>query len=399
MERPPGKRPSAPVERTERVERPSRRRPRRRRRGPLLLVLVVLVAAIGAGGYLGYKKMFGVPDFEGDGNGDVIVRIKQGDLISAMGTELARQGVVQSAKAFTTAAALDDAKARSLQPGYYRLRLGMSGQKAVELLLDPTSRVGQLEIKGGVQLDDTRLPDGKVAPGVLSMISKATCVDINGSDTCITPEQLRATMMSTPPSQLGVPGWAVAEVGKAEPKRRLEGWLAPGRYDVRPGSSPVEVLRTLVSASAAQYESLGLLTTAEKSKYSAYQLLVIASLVEREGLTPDFNKISRVIYNRLKDRVRLGLDSTVNYPLDLQEVRTSTEDRNRPGPYNSYLNYGLPPTPIGAPGREAIQSALNPEDGPWMFFVRCHKDGTSCFATSLPEHQKNVKEALAAGAF
>jgi UPF0755 protein len=127
--------------------------------------------------------------------------------------------------------------------------------------------------------------------------------------------------------------------------------------------------------------------------------LVIASMVEKEGLTQDFSKIARVIYNRLKDRVRLGLDSTVNYPLDLQEVRTSTQDRGRAGPYNSYLNYGLTPTPIGAPGDRAIQATLQPDPGPWMFFVRCHKDGTSCFATSLAEHQRNVQQALASGAF
>jgi UPF0755 protein len=329
----------------------------------------------------------------------VIVQINQGDPISAIGSELAREGVVESAKAFTAAAAEDDARARSLQPGYYRLRLAMSGSKAVALLLDPSSRVGQLEIKGGMQLDDTRLPNGTATPGVLSLISKATCVELNGTSTCITPEQLRDTMASTPPEQLGVPGWAVGEVAKAEPKRRLEGLFAPGRYDVRPGSTPEEVLRTLVTKSAARYESLGLLPVADKSKYSAYQLLVIASMVEKEGLTPDFNKIATVIYNRLRDRVKLGLDSTVNYPLDLQEVRTSTQDRQRAGPYNSYLNYGLTPTPIGAPGDRAIQAALRPDPGPWLFFVRCHKDGTSCFATSLAEHERNVQEALASGAF
>ncbi|MBO0849090.1 MAG: endolytic transglycosylase MltG [Pseudonocardia sp.] len=365
----------------------------------MLLLVALLIAATGVGGYLGYQTLFGVPDFSGGGSGDVIVQINQGDPISAIGAELAREGVVQSAKAFTTAAAEDDARARSLQPGYYRLRLGMSGSRAVGLLLDPTSRVGQLEIKGGMQLDDTRLPDGTVTPGVLSLISKATCVELNGSSTCVTPDQLRTTMASTPPSDLGVPGWATAEVSKAEPKRRLEGLFAPGRYDIRPGSSPVEVLRTLVSESAAQYESLGLLPVADKSRYSAYQLLVIASMVEKEGLTQDFSKIARVIYNRLQDRVKLGLDSTVNYPLDLQEVRTSTEDRSRAGPYNSYLNYGLTPTPIGAPGDKAVQAALQPDPGPWMFFVRCHKDGTSCFATSLQEHQHNVQQALSSGAF
>jgi UPF0755 protein len=134
-------------------------------------------------------------------------------------------------------------------------------------------------------------------------------------------------------------------------------------------------------------------------KYSPYQLLIIASLVEKEGITPDFGKIAQVIFNRLGQRVRLELDSTVNYPLDLQAVRTSSTDRGKAGAYNSYLNYGLPPTPIGAPGQRAVRATLDPEKGPWMFFVRCQRDGTSCFATTLGAHEDNVRDAVRVGAF
>jgi UPF0755 protein len=351
------------------------------------------------GAYLLYRSLFGVPDYDGPGQGDVIVQVNAGDTTSAIAAELAREDVVRSARAFTEAAAEDEERARSVQPGYYQLRLRMSGADAVELMLDPRSRVGQLEIKGGVQLDDTRGPDGSVTPGALSLISRATCATLNGASTCITPDQLRSAMASTPPAQLGVPGWALADVTKADPRRRLEGLFAPGRYDVRPGGSARDVLRTLVTSSAAQYETSGLTAAAQQSTFSPYQLLVISSLVEKEGITPDFGKIAQVMYNRLGDRVRLELDSTVNYPLDLQSARTSDADRTRAGAYNSYLNYGLPPTPIGAPGQRAIQATLHPEPGPWMFFVRCQKDGTSCFATTLPEHQQNVRAAMAAGAF
>ncbi|GAA5166452.1 hypothetical protein GCM10023321_57590 [Pseudonocardia eucalypti] len=380
-------------------ENPQPPRRRKRRRAPVVLVLLLFLGIAVGGGYLYWATNIKVADYEGEGNGDVVIQVKDGDLISAIGAELARQDVVRSSRAFTEAAAENDARARSVQPGYYRMRLRMSGGEAVKLILDPDSRVGQLEIKGGVQLDDTRGPNGVVVPGVLSLISKATCAELNGSSTCISPEQLRATMASTSPAQLGVPGWALGEVSKADPRRRLEGFFAPGRYDVRPGSPATEVLRTLVTRSATQFEALGLVAAADQSRYSAYQLLVISSLVEKEGITADFGKISRVIYNRLQQRIRLGMDSTVNYPLDLQEVRTSAEERSRQGPYNTYLNYGLPPTPIGAPGQRALQAALQPEPGPWVYFVRCQKEGNSCFAVTLPEHQKNVSAAVAAGAF
>jgi UPF0755 protein len=362
-------------------------------------VLAGFAAIVGVGAYLLYRSLFAVPDYDGPGQGDVIVQVQAGDTTSAIASELVRENVVRSAKAFTVAAAEDESRARSVQPGYYRLRLQMSGEDAVALILDPKSRVGQLEIKGGVQLDDTRGADGSVTPGVLSLISRATCTTLNGASTCLSADELSNAMATTPPAQLGVPGWALADVGKADPRRRLEGLIAPGRYDVRPGSSAQEALRTLVTASVTQYEALGVTAAPEQGQFSPYQLLVIASLVEKEGITPDFGKIAQVLYNRLSTRTRLELDSTVNYPLDLQALRTSTADRTRPGPYNSYLNYGLPPTPIGAPGQRAIQAMLHPTPGPWLFFVRCQKDGTSCFATTLPEHQDNVRIAMAAGAF
>jgi UPF0755 protein len=364
----------------------------------VILALVLLAVVLG-GGVEVYRLLNAAPDYDGPGSGDVIIQVNQGDTTSAIAGELARRDVVRSARAFTEAAAEDEKRARSVQPGYYKLRLRMSAHDAVALLLSARSRVGQLEIKGGVQLDDTRGPDGVVTPGALSLISRATCTTLNGASTCVSVEQLRSAMVNTPPGQLGVPDWALASVNKADPRRRLEGLLAPGRYDIRPGSSATQVLRKVVTESAAQYEAMGLPAAAVTSRYGAYQLLVIASLVEREGITADFGKIAEVIFNRLGDRVRLELDSTVNYPLDLQAVRTSNGDRTRAGPYNSYLNYGLPPTPIGAPGQRAIQATLNPEHGPLMFFVKCHRDGSSCFATTLDEHVQNVHGAMRAGAF
>lgn len=363
-----------------------------------MIGLVLLAVAAVLGGVMGYQKFLAAPDYDGPGQGDVIIQVRSGDSTRAIGAELATQGVVLSERAFTRAAS-DDADIRIVQPGYYRLRLRMSGEAAARLLTDPAARVGQLDIKGGVQLDDTSGPNGVVSPGVLSQISKATCTQLNGVSTCISVAQLRGAMASTPPARLGVPDWALDAVGKAEPNRRLEGLIAPGRYDVRPGASAEQVLNTLVTSSANQFEAEGLTGAGAQGRYSPYQLLIISSLVEKEGIAPDFGKIAQVIYNRLGDRVRLELDSTVNYTLDRQAVRTNQGDRGRPGPYNSYLAYGLPPTPIGAPGQQAIQAALNPQPGPWMFFVKCQRNGASCFSTTLAEHQQNVNTAISAGAF
>jgi UPF0755 protein len=374
-----------------------KRRGRRRLLVFLLAVLLLLGAVVGGGLYL-YTSMF-TPDFDGSGTGSVIVRVQDGDTTRQIGRELTDQGVVAGAAAFINAAEADGDRARSIQPGYYQLRSRMSGEAAVELLLDPASRVGQLEIRGGVQLDDTRAPDGTVAPGVLSLIAQATCLTVDGAQRCVSVDELRAAMTGTDPAQLGVPSWALADVAKADPRRRLEGLLVPGRYDVQPGLPAADVLHSLLETSATRLEASGLVAGAQSIGTTPYQVLVISSLVEKEAITPDMAKVARVIYNRLGAGRRLELDSMVNYPLDLQALRTTEADRAQPGPYNSYVVAGLPPTPISAPGKEAIAAALAPAPGPWLYFVRCQTDGTSCFAETFAEHDANVALARTNGAF
>jgi UPF0755 protein len=128
-------------------------------------------------------------------------------------------------------------------------------------------------------------------------------------------------------------------------------------------------------------------------------VLIMASLIEREAIEKDFGKVSRVTYNRLAQRMQLQYDSTVNYVLDRPTIRTDSADRNKAGPYNTYKNTGLPPTPISAPSPEAFKAAAAPENGKWLYFVRCQTDGTSCFATTQGEHDKNVAAAQARDAY
>jgi UPF0755 protein len=372
---------------------------RRRRRGlfTLLAILVLLGAVFGGGAYF-LGSYFFTDDFDGPGEGDAVVRVLDGDSTRQIATMLARRGVVASPEAFTEAAAANDA-IRSVQPGYYQVKLKMSGVEAVDTILDPGSRVGRMEVRGGVQLDDTRSPDGTVTPGVLSLISSATCAQLDGARTCVSVDDLRNTMATADPASLGVPPWAVEDVTRAEPGRRFEGLVVPGLYDVAPGTPAVDVWKSVLGVSVARLATNGLGGDENRNGLSSYQLLVLSSLAEKEGITADMPKVSRAIVNRLAGDRRLELDSTVNYPLDLQALRTTAEARGTRGPYNSYQNTGLPPTPIAAPGKAAIAAALDPEPGPWEYFVRCQTDGTSCFAATLPEHQDNVRKAIANGAF
>ncbi len=387
-----------PVVGSDRRSPGSRRRRGRRRFVVFLLAVLLLLGTVLGGGWYLYQSV-NTPDFAGTGVGSVIVRVQEGDTTRQIGRELTAQGVVAGAEAFIEAAEADGDRARAIQPGYYQLRSQMSGQAAVALLLDPAARVGQLEIRGGVQLDDTRAADDTVTPGVLTLISEATCFVAEGVRRCVSVDELRTAMSDTDPAQLGVPSWALADVADADPRRRLEGLFVPGRYDVRPGLPAADVLRGLLETSATRLEASGLVAGAQSVDATPYQVLTISSLVEKEAINPDMAKVARVIYNRLGAGRRLELDSMVNYPLDLQSLRTTEADRATPGPYNSYVVTGLPPTPISAPGREAIAAALAPEAGRWLYFVRCQTDGTSCFAETFAEHDVNVTKARANGAF
>ncbi|MFP5021433.1 endolytic transglycosylase MltG [Pseudonocardia phyllosphaerae] len=363
--------------------------PHRRRRVWLLctaLLAGAMLVAVAA-------ACTGPDDFTGDGTGSVVVRVKQGDTTGAIATTLLDRGVVASRGAFLEAAA-EQSGIQRVQPGYYELREQMSGSSAASAIVAPEHRVGFLDVKGGVQLDDTKAPDGTVAPGVLTQISRATCLG-TGDDQprCTSVDELRKAMAGADPAELGVPTWARAGYKAAAPQRRLEGLVAPGPYDVDPTAGPQDVLRQVVSASAERLEAAGL------RGGESYKTLILASLVEKESIAKDMSKVARVISNRLAANQRLELDSTVNYPLDMQALRTTPEARAAPGPYNTYLNTGLPPTPVGSVSTGALTAAEKPAAGKWLFFVRCGTDGSSCFAETFPEHLANVEKARAAGAF
>lgn len=375
------------------------RRSRRRLFWPA--VALVLVIALAGGAFVA-RDLFSVvfpPDYDGPGTGHVVVEVADGASTRAIGEELVAADVVASARAFGSAAE-EDPDGRGIQPGFYQLRRQMSAAGAVDALLDPASRVGRLELRSGTQLDDTAGAGNTTVPGVLAQLAQATCTtDDTGAQRCATVAELRTAMADTDPAQLGVPSWAVDRVRRADPARRLEGLIAPGSYDIAPGTDARDALAQVVRASVPRLESGGLVAEADAAGVSPYDVLVVASLAEKEGVAADFGKVARVVYNRLAVPMRLQLDSTVNYPLDRQMLLTTPADRAAPGAYNTYVNLGLTPTPIGAVSPEALRAALEPTPGPWVYFVKCQLDGSSCFAVTPAEHDVNRRLAQERGVY
>jgi UPF0755 protein len=384
-----------------RVDRATRRRAqqsRRRRRVAGGLALGLLVVVVLAAVFLGSKVWHIVSgsgdDYTGSGKHDIVIQIQAGDSTTAVGETLLKDGVVRTVQAFVNAAH-GNAAISSIQPGFYRMRTEIPAASAVSRLADPKNRVGKLVIPEGRQLDDTAdMKTNVVTPGILTLISRATCVDLDGNQRCVSLADLHTAASKSTPAALSVPPWAVEPVTElGDDHRRIEGLIAPGTFNVDPAAAPEAILSSLIGAGAVEYMKSGLVDTAKSLSLSPYDILVVASLVQRESNTQDFPKVAQVIYNRLHEHRRLEFDSTVNYPLDRREVATSDADRAQRTPWNTYMSEGLPATAICSPGVDALRAAEHPEPGDWLYFVTIDSQGTTLFTRDYQQHLANIELA------
>lgn len=340
------------------------------------------------------------PDFEGDGTGSALLQVEAGDTLAEVGDRLYDIGTVASTRAFTGAAA--GTAVEGIQPGYYQVREEMSAASAVEALADPESRVGFIDVKPGGRLLDTVVVGGGTEKGIYTLIAEATCLrDLENRQnppTCRLPQEVVDAAVQADPVALGVPDWAINEVRAApDAVRRLEGLVAPGVHNVNPQAEPADILRQLIDSSTESYDATGLVPSAQRIGLTPYQVVTAASLVEKEGALEDFDKIARVILNRLAEPMRLQFDSTVNYALADQEIATTDADRGARTPWNTYAMDGLPYGPIGSPGLDALRAMENPAEGRWKYFVTVDMQGTTKFADDYPEHERYQSEAIANG--
>ncbi|MEI4270886.1 endolytic transglycosylase MltG [Klenkia sp. LSe6-5] len=336
-------------------------RPRRRKRRPVtvvvsLLVLAGLVVGIVFGGqWLLEKVNPTAADYTGSGSGEVQIRVEDGDSLTAIANTLVADDVVASTRPFLDAAAANPAAA-GIQPGVYSMALQMSGQAALDRLLDPASRL----------FARVTLPEGLRVDAALQRIA---------DDSEIPLADLQAA--ATDPAALGLPAWA---------NGLLEGHLFPATYDIQPGETAVQVLSTMVARAEQTFDELQI------PEADRQRVLTEASLVQAEAATTeDMSKVATVIDNRVAIGQALQFDTTVNYATGKTGITTTAEDRAIDSPYNTYLYPGLPPGAINSPGEEALQAVLNPTPGPWLYFVVVDPDtGDTRFAATLEEHYANV---------
>jgi UPF0755 protein len=174
----------------------------------------------------------------------------------------------------------------------------------------------------------------------------------------------------------------------------LEGLLFPDTYGIEPDDTAIGVIQKMLDQLEVVLSRYQLSTAPQK--LSPYQLLTVASMVEREAkVKADRPKIAAVIYNRLAAGRKLEVDATVQYAVG--HASLAAQDLGSPSPYNTYVHTGLPPTPIAAPGEAAIRAALQPADGDWTYYVLASKDGAHAFTNSYQQFLRLKAQARAKG--
>ncbi|APE20204.1 endolytic transglycosylase MltG [Streptomyces venezuelae] len=171
-----------------------------------------------------------------------------------------------------------------------------------------------------------------------------------------------------------------------------EGYLFPATYPVLDATTPDALLRFMVDTAGKRFGAARIAEGARAHGMSVYETVTAASIVQAEADNPeDMAKVARVVHNRLARGMALQMDSTLNYALGRSTVDTSYEDTRTASPYNTYERKGLPPTPIGNPGDEALDAVIRPADGDWLYFVTV-APGDTRFTADYAAHQQNVAE-------
>ena len=349
----------------------ARRKKRLRRRLVSVMVLVLVLSVVSVAGYQAFNFLHDtipqedMSDYEGAGDSadKVVVTLPAGAGGSQIGSILKEAGVVASVGAFVKAYNANS-NASGIQSGTYTLRRGMSAAYAVASLLDPASR------------KDHTLT---VTEGATKRQVKESLMRVGG----FTDAQVEEAFADT--AAIGLPAVAGGNV---------EGWLAPSTYDVTADATATELVKSMVSTTVSRLNALHV-------PAESYQtVLTKASIVEREVSSSDYySQVARVIENRLADTGgetmgKLQMDSTTLYGLGRTGgIPTKAEIEDPSNAYNTHVYAGLPPSPIGSPGEKAISAVLNPQEGPWLYFVTVDLGtGKTLFAATYDEQVANSKK-------
>jgi UPF0755 protein len=324
-----------------------------------LLAVVVVVVLFGA-----WFALQVDPVFAGKGR-EVIVTVHPGDSLATIAGELHAQGVIASPFAFRLE----------------NLALGT-----------PLLRAGSYQFRQGSSFATVR-----------AVLGNLPNVDVVTASPGLTLHEIAVNLANVKGSTYANT-FAAAMTGTQTPSpfgsgTSLEGLIGAGTYIIKPSITAQELANEMVQRFTSQAASVGLTPTTTLNGLNAYQLVVAASIVEKEGYYPhNMPKVARVIFNRLAKGGPLQMDATVLYYLGLDGGTVTHAMLQTPTPYNTYLNNGLTPTPICTVSTIALNAVLHAPPGPWLYFTVIDKNGDEAFATTFAQQLKNEQLFTSGGA-
>ena len=320
------------------------------------LTLILLAAWAAGVFYLQYQKALNAPLVaEGDG----IITVKRGDTLASLNRELVQRGVIHS---------------DWVLPVYARLNPQAANIKAGDYRIDASASLPSL-------MND--ITNGKVVVYNITVVEGKTFKDLRAS--LVQTAGIEHTLNDKTDAQiatlLGIDG-------------SPEGWFMPETYQFHRGSSDLELLKRMYGEMQRTLEQEWPNRADGLPLANPYQALILASIIEKEtGVASERPQIAGVFVRRLQKDMLLQTDPSViygaaDYHGDLTRKHLQTDT-----PYNTYINKGLPPTPIALPGKASIQAALHPADGDSLYFVADGKGG-HIFSATYEEHQQAVARYL-----
>jgi len=335
-------------------------------------VVLLLLGGIAAGGFYVWntyedriREVMGweePKDYEaGMATGETFVTIASGDTGGPISQSLYEAGVTKTPEAFYDYL-IDTGQNPPFVPGLFKMQLQMTSEAALAALLDPANKIE----------NSAQLREGLTVEQSLPLLAEGIGLPI---------EDFQAAV-ATP-----------ADYGVAADS--LEGWLFPATYTFEPGVTASEVIATLVNRTVESLDTAGVPVEDRQ------RVLTVASIIQREArFEADFYKVSRVIENRLNPDNQetfglLQMDSTAQYGFkeDDGTVSTSEAALTDDNPWNTYVHPGLPVGPIANPGDVAIDAAMHPAEGDWLYFVTVNLNtGETVFTNNIDDHNRAVSQ-------
>lgn len=305
------------------------------------LVLVLLIAVIIAGA--GYKYIHGIGEpLDSSSQEKISVDIPSGSGTAAIGRILEEDGVIKSARQFKIKSRMDknDGKYRT---GVYELSPSMDMDEIMQILMDGSQNTLRFMVPEGYTLKQIADKFAETGNGTAEDFLNET---ENGDFDFEYNDQM------------------------VDGEKRYEGFLYPDTYEIYKNESAHGIIQRMLTRFEQVYDAAADEATVDTSKYSVFDLVTVASLIEREvKLDEERPLVASVIYNRLNKNMKLQMCSTVQYALGTPKARLMNSDLKIDSPYNTYQNAGLPAGPIASPGQASISAALHPADTDYLYFV------------------------------